>query len=351
MTAFHNLTTAVGSFPHLDATELSSLLIQTLDIPTWPQLPRRDFRESIYVQYGSKLPGANVNVDREKIIFNTKTDLHTSLEAFYQNYLDDNLDAFSLDPEFALGFYQFLEVLAATQGDWAKGQVIGPISFGLTVTDQDMRAILYEDALADALVKHMAMNARWQIKQLKQYRSNVILFVDEPYMASYGSAYINLNRDDAIQMMNEVFYAIQAEGAISGVHCCANTDWSVLLETSVNILNLDAYDFMHNLSLYPRELRTFLDREGIIAWGIVPNNESAWDENGESLAQRLMKGWQQIGVRAEKHGIDISAEELKSRSIIAPACGLGNASIPLSEHVLDLLVETQSSIMGLETWR
>lgn len=43
-------TTAIGSFPHTEGGELSHRLVTSLDIPCWPQLPRRSFRERMYVQ-------------------------------------------------------------------------------------------------------------------------------------------------------------------------------------------------------------------------------------------------------------------------------------------------------------
>jgi hypothetical protein len=45
-----------------------------------------------------------------------------------------------------------------------KGQVTGPITFCTGVKDQDDRAIFYDDTLRDAAVKHLALNARWQIR-------------------------------------------------------------------------------------------------------------------------------------------------------------------------------------------
>ena len=51
-------TTVVGSFPHTEPAALVQRLIQVLDVPDWPQLPKRSWRESMYVQYGAHLPGA-----------------------------------------------------------------------------------------------------------------------------------------------------------------------------------------------------------------------------------------------------------------------------------------------------
>ena len=139
-------TTAVGSFPHTNGAALSERLVAMLDIPCWPQLPRRSFRESMYIQYSPSLPAVIVDEAKEKIFFDTTLltpeGLAGPLEQFYTHYLEENLDAFALLPDYAAGFFDMLEVLSSTSGKWAQGQVTGPISFGLTITDQDFRASL-----------------------------------------------------------------------------------------------------------------------------------------------------------------------------------------------------------------
>jgi methionine synthase II (cobalamin-independent) len=286
------------------------------------------------------LPAICEDVVQEKVYFDTKADMTASLEAFYTSILADDVEAFCLRPGYANGFSAMLETLRQTGGQWAKGQVTGPISFGLTVTDQDLRASLYNEILADAIIKNVAMNARWQIRQLKSVRPNVVLFLDEPYMAAFGSAFISLSREQVITCLDEVFDAIHAEDGIAGVHCCANTDWSVLLGTKVDVLNLDAYGFIENLALYPAELREFLDRNGNICWGIVPNNEQIFSETPPGLADRLRNGIQLIVERAAARGVAIKAEEFASRSLVAPACGLGSTSVEVAERVFEVLAET-----------
>jgi methionine synthase II (cobalamin-independent) len=334
-------TTAIGSFPH--ETEYAGLyerLATSLDIPIWPQLVRRTFYENMYVQYSAALPGVVVDEANEKITFDTTGDLTEALEAFYTPYLAEEVDAFGLTPQYAAGFFGMLEALQFNgNGEWVKGHVTGPISVGLTVTDQDLRASLYNEMLADVLVKNAAMNARWQVQQLRTVRPNAIIFVDEPYMASFGSAYISLDREQAIAMLDEVFAAIHQEGALAGTHCCANTDWSVLLATTVDILNLDAYGYMENLALYPEELRAFLDRGGVIAWGIAPTNEEIYEVTPETLAQKLRQGLDLIQEKAQARGVKISSSELATRSLITPACGLGPTTVEIAERALGVLVE------------
>lgn len=338
MTDFHFLTTHVGSVPHKDPTNLTHRLASLLDIPCWLQLPRRHYLENIYTQYAATLPGAFVDAEKEKAIMHTDaTDFDAQLEAFYQSVIDDDLDHFALTPDCALGFFALLDEHRQNPVPWIKGQVMGPISFGLTVTDQDLRASLYNETLADALVKNMSMNARWQIRQLKTVAEDVIMFVDEPYMASFGSAFISLSREQALGYMNEVYNAVHGEGALVGVHCCGNTDWGLLLASKADILNLDAYSFLENLALYPTELRLFLDRGGAVCWGFVPNDERIQNESPVSLADRMMAGLKLISDKASTRGVSISVEELAARSLLSPACGLGSTSVEIAERVFDVL--------------
>ncbi|RME07073.1 MAG: hypothetical protein D6803_04890, partial [Anaerolineae bacterium] len=311
-----------------------------LDLPAWPQFPRRTFRESMYVQYSARLPAIVEDAQKEKVYFDTRGDITPALEAFYTLFLADDVDAFALQPEYAAGFFAMLEALEEHPGEWAKGQVTGPISFGLTVTDQDLRASLYNDMLADAIVKNAAMNARWQVRRLKERRPNVVIFIDEPYLASFGSAFISLSREQVIDYLNEVFAAIHSEGALAGVHCCANTDWGLLLATQVDILNLDAYGYLENLALYPAELRAFLDRGGVLCWGIVPNNAEIFEVTPDELATRLRSGIQDLCAKAAARGVEIAPEEFNARSLISPACGMGSATPEIAEAVFATLQQT-----------
>ncbi|MCK5054156.1 MAG: hypothetical protein KAR65_07750 [Anaerolineales bacterium] len=335
-------TTVIGSFPHQACASLCGRLAE-LDIPAWPQLARRSFRENMYVQFSAPLPALVVDDAAEKIYFDTRDDITLALTPFYESYLDENMETFALPHENAQGFYEMFDLLKNTAGEWAKGQVTGPVSFGLTVTDQDLRASLYNELLADAIVKNCAMNARWQIRRLKEVRPNIILFVDEPYMASFGSAFISLSREAVIQMLDEVFDAIHDEGALAGVHCCANTDWSVLLKTQVDILNLDAYGYLENLALYPQELADFLARGGRIAWGSIPNQEDIWSATPAGMADRLRTGIKDLTARASAKGIAID-ETFLSDGFLSPSCGLGSTEENLAERVLEILKETSHEL-------
>jgi hypothetical protein len=206
--------------------------------------------------------------------------------------------------------------------------VTGPVSLGLTITDETRRASLYNDLLADALTKTCAMKARWQIRQLKSLRSHVIIFIDEPYLASFGSAYVSLNRESVAAMLNEVVAAIHSEGGIAGVHCCGNTDWPLLTETQTDIISFDAYNYAETIALYPAELAAYLERGGVLAWGIVPTSEAIVHETEASLVAKLERGWGMLQAK----GLDPA--KLLAACLVTPSCGAGPMTIDLSEKLI-----------------
>jgi methionine synthase II (cobalamin-independent) len=321
------LPTAVGSLPHTDPVAACELVQQYLpDIPAWPQLPRRDFRESLPVQFSQGFPG--VVIEDKRIFVDRGPALDAGLERLYRRYLERDLDAAALDGRHAAGLAHFLTQEFASA--WAvKGQIIGPVSWGLALSDRDRRAILYNDLLADALAKHLHLQAAWQERELRRLAPRTIICVDEPYLASFGSAYLAVERDEVIRLLEEVLAGI---AGLKGIHCCGNTDWGLLLETSLDILSFDA-DYAEALSLYPEALRAFLRRGGMIAWGIVPtaNDARVGTETIDSLTERL---WSALRLVAAK---GVPLEDLLAASLLTPACGLATLSESGAVRALELV--------------
>ena len=113
--------------------------------------------------------------------------------------------------------------------------------------------------------------------------------------------------------------AVHKQGGLAGVHCEANTDWSLLMETDLDILVFDAYDHMQSITLYPDHLHTFFERGGSLGWGIIPtlDREAAATETLESLTARFDDGLEQLVTK----GFD--KEQLLRRALITPSCGAG----------------------------
>ena len=331
---FGCLPTAIGSMPHTDPKQACSLILKYLkEIPVWPQLPRRSFKENMYAQFSEGFPG--ITVTEDKVYVDRSQDLTGPLTELYEAYLENDIDKYAVSAEYAAGLHAFLAVQNLSPLA-VKGQVTGPVSLGLTITDNDQRSIIYDDALADAAAKLLRLKAAWQEKKLSKISRNTIIFVDEPYMTSFGSAFVSLSREKVISLLEEVFAGIKG---LKGVHCCGNTDWSVLLATSVNIISFDAYNYAQSLSLYPAEIKKLLDRKGAIAWGIVPNDEpSLAKETTASLKDRLEEAMAPF----TRKGVPF--RQLILEGLLTPSCTLASLSIDAAAQALELLAELSQMI-------
>ena len=321
--------TGIGSLPHPAPSDALNVVLKNFPtIPYWPQLPRRDFRESMYAQFSEGLVGIKMDVAKEWIGVETNDDTLNQVEAFYGRYLEENPELFAVHSDYAAGLYALRDRRdSLKEAQWVKGQVTGPISFGLKVVDQNLRPMLYDDTLRDVLVKYLARKAQWQENFLSAL-GPTITFIDEPSLAMFGASVVALNRDEVIRDLEEVFSALKG---IKGTHCCGNTDWSLLLETSVDVISFDALNYTENLALYTSDVRRFLDRGGVLAWGIVPTvEEEIAAANVDGLAARL----DAVIALLVKKGID--RDQLYAQALITPACGLGTVSVSAAERAFAL---------------
>lgn len=323
---------AAGSLPLTDPGAACQLTVGALDIPTWPQLPRRTFLENMYAQYSERFPG--VVVTNERIYLDQDRDLDPELEQLYIAYLMNDLEYAIISPEYAAGLHRFLQ-LDLGQPPVVKGHVTGPVSWGLMVTDRNRKPVLYDDVLAEAAAKHLRLKAAWMEEQLRTLAPQTIIFVDEPYMSCFGSAFVSLGRDQVLTLLEEVFAGIRG---LKGVHCCGNTDWSVLLSTTLDILNLDAYGYAESLALYPDEVGAFLERDGIIAWGIVPSSAQVLEETVDSLVERFHEGIHLLTAKG------LHQDDILASSLIMPSCGCGSLTVELAERVLELTGQVSSAL-------
>ncbi len=196
------------------------------------------------------------------------------------------------------------------------------------------------------------MKARWQVRRLSLLKRPVMIFFDEPALAGVGSSeFTSISNEEIRQCFEEVFEAVHLEGGLAGVHICANTDWSLVLESSVDIVSFDAYAYFDRFILYPDQIKKFLDSGKILAWGIVPTLNAEQLER-ETVAS-LLSQWDEQVEQIESLGIDV--QKLTAQSLITPSCGTGSLSVELAGKVLKLtrpaIARNQKSVSLSIAWR
>ena len=211
------LTTAMAVMPHRDVDQALDAAL-SLDIPFWPQLPRLNYYEDMYVQASEHFPGIVLNLREQTLSF--------SLDKFIAEFEEalahfEEPAYFDISHTYSAVYHRFLALDLADRPA-IRGQLEGPISFGLNVLDQDRRPILFDDSVRPFLFEFMARRINVQLQRMKVLNPNAFMFVDEPGLQFLFSALSGYDALAAKQDMDDFFSMVDRP---RGVHLCGNPDW------------------------------------------------------------------------------------------------------------------------------
>jgi hypothetical protein len=323
------LTTAMAVMPHRDVERALALAL-SLDVPFWPQLPHVSYYEDMYVQAAEHFPGILLDMEKRTLRF--------SMEKFLSEFEEtlarlDDPGYLDISPAYSVVYPRFLELDLAARAA-IRGQLEGPISFGLNVLDTDNRPIIFNDSVRPFMLEFMARRVNVQLKRLQERNANAFMFVDEPGLQFVFSAMAGYG-DRAARADLETFFAFIDRPR--GVHLCGNPDWDFLLGLDLDVLSFDAHSNGEVFVSYAHSVSRFLDRGGVLIWGIVPTNIAPYEkETLTSLASLLQGHLDTLAAR----GVD--RELLLARSMISPAtCCLVN---PDGERTVERAFHTTQAI-------
>jgi hypothetical protein len=267
----------------------------------------------MYVQASEHFPGILLDMEKRTLRFSMEkfvAELEEALTHF------EEPEFFDVSETYSVVYSRFL-ALDLSDRPAIRGQLEGPISFGFNVLDQDDRPILFDDTVRPFMLEFMAKRVNVQLERLTKRNPNAFMFIDEPGLQFLFSAMSGYSDLAAKGDMEAFFSMIQRP---RGVHLCGNPDWDFLLGLDLDILSLDVYSNGEVFASYAESIKKFLERGGVLVWGIVPTNFEPFEaENVDSLEKRLEEIWDILS----KRGIDL--EFLLSRSLLSPAtCCLVN---------------------------
>lgn len=339
------LVTGVGSLPHLKEEEALSLIWQSLpSVPHWPQLPKTGAESSFIGQYLRALIETGVVADYHQPRFQVEApDWMERMTAFYELYLSASegeepaLERFGFTSEGGRGFEEFCNEIkkhGPREAVLLKGQLSGPLTLGLQITDKNRRSCYYDETQRDMLVKTIDMHAQWQTARLKEFGLPVLMTIDDPGLYAVGaSTHVTLEKSQLISDLNVIAEGILHQGGIPGVHVCAGMDWSILFDSKIQVVNFDAYEYMTSMLVLADQLNAFLQRGGVLSWGIVPTQPADWQESTSTLRQRLEQNIKEL----VKRGVDEGC--LRRQSMLTPSCGTGTLGIEMANRIYLLLQE------------
>lgn len=334
--------TLIGSMPQRDRQRAIGLVLQAApEIPAWPQLTAYP-AERMMAQYIEGLPGLVTEEGRQFVRSDTP-EFDQQVLLFYERYLalDERplqieASPFRMGEETSATFRCFLESVKGADLPLRalKGQIVGPFTLLSDLKDQDGRALIYDERFLDIIPKLLGLKARYQIELMQTFGVPVIIFLDEPGLAGFGSsAFIAVSAEPVLRMLAEVADAVHAAGGLAGVHVCANTDWLLLFQSNFDIINFDSYGYFDKFALYRQQCLQFMAQGGNIAWGIVPTSDL--DAIQAETAEGLARKW--TGQIRELAAGEMETDEVIAHSLFTPSCGCGCLPEDYAARVLDLL--------------
>ena len=335
---------AIGSLPHSSLENAMNIVRSDFkSIPFWPQLTKLNKNEDMILQFLENMPSFFVDKTGEKTYLETESDkFFEDIEQFFVDYEEiigdinsETLEKYAISANNSSAFPELIKIVAETKPKYAKGQIVGPFTLATTLVDKDGRCAFYDETLREIITKTLTLKALWQIKHIMQAnpQTTPIIFMDEPSISQLGtSAFITISQEEVAVMIKEISDIIQANGALSAVHCCGKCDWSMPLKSGVNIINLDAFAYAQNLSVFEKDVVEFLNSGGKIAWGVVPTLDK------DALEKATLAGMIDVFEKAVKYltcrGID--EKLIINNSLITPSCGAGGLDENLAKKAMDL---------------
>ena len=336
------LAPGIGSMPFEEVEHAVNVSISRLtEAPFWPQLPKLSLNEQMEIQYSEGMPCIKIDREKGRMYFDTSGDYSEAFAEFYEAYMaamdpdegNGDCSAAAISPEFSKGIYAMEKRLQnlGKKLPFVKVQTTGPCSFALTIVDENKRAIYYNEEFRDVVIKALAMKCRWQIRKFQPYADKVICFVDEPILSAFGSStYISVKREDVVAHLAEMIEAIHADNAVAGIHCCGNTEWSILIDAGVDIVNFDAFGYGETIAMYPEAVKTLLERGGMLAWGVVPTSKAIQEQTIDSMVNHFEKMMDNLASK----GID--KKLIMEQAIVTPSCGTGSMDPADAEKVFEM---------------
>lgn len=332
-------TTGIGSLPHTQL-EMGLQMALQVDIPYLPQLPVGNPSEFMIPAALEGLPGLQVDQDGGVIIDadvwkEQSAQFGQSIEAALSS---GDLKPFEPTPQGCRAWNPFLFEVEHRKLMLAKVQLSGPATVRWVA--KTSRGDLASDVaqLDQQIFRLLLARCLSMVKAVRRAGATPLMFLDEPGLYA-------LDRSDprhlvVLQELRLLIVALQNEGALVGIHCCSNTDWASLLDLGLNLISADARLSLDALLDSGESLQRYFANGGALSLGIIPTDLST-SYKVEELVDAVETSLRST-FRDER-----LFQEVASRSLLTPACGLAMRTVVDAERVFDELRAAQAKFKQL----
>ena len=220
-----------------------------------------------------------------------------------------------------------------------KWQFVGPLTLSFSLVRSGM-AVEVAAPLAMQAVRCHVRALQAEVAAVMPHSTQIVVF-DEPMLHEALVPGFPVSPDEVIDFVSGALAAVEP-GNVSGVHSCAETDWTALLSMGAGVLSVPVPPASNEeqmkamLAAAPR-ISEHLELGGRIAWGAIRTDgpiavsaDRPWKHLAGALCALVQQGVDPVLIRRN--------------SFITPACGLGTHTPAVAERVMAHVRDISSRI-------
>ncbi len=295
------IVTGIGSLPHADEQAAAEFVAATTDLPYLPQLPNRDPAEAMLAQWGDGLCGCAA---RDGML------------------LAGAAGSQGADPFGGARAYLQRHGEGITR---LKTQATGPITLAMAMVAGGHD----ESTVWECVVPGVVGRIRDHLAEIALHCPDaaVTLMLDEPSLAAFGpDRHVSApTRDRLVGALGAVIGSLDVA---VGIHCCADTDWSIVTDAGAAVISWDVLELGRGLRVGAEDVASAIAAGTLIAWGVVPVVGTSLPATDE-LVSRYRRSLAELVFA----GAPVSP--MREEAWVTPACGLVGLTVDQAEKVME----------------
>ena len=267
----------LGILPHKNIGAVVDIVEKHFpQAPFWAQLPNFSAIEGQFLQFLVNIPGIKSDVSKKRKYIDTNSYLYQSRSVeIIKDYDELSLEILKKYKPNSVFFENFLRIIELNKPKFAKGQVYGPISIGLLLSDEKGTPIIENGKVMDLILKSICLQCIAQICEMKNVCPQIApyIFVEEPEICKVISSEKGRKvRKKYLSMLKTISLAIKNNGGIPVFHSPHCHDWSLAIEAGFEVLSFNT-DSQFVTLLNPNiRLDHYLNAGNKLAWNLLPSD-------------------------------------------------------------------------------
>lgn len=299
--------------------------------PTIAVLSQRGAHATPFALALAGFPGLSFIGDPDQAIVQ-RQGAEAGLDRLALAYLRNERSAGNPPGEYHSAIHEQVRAVEAARPRIIKVELTGPVSLSLLSVDEHERPLAYDPALREALGQHVALRARWLHEQIAMAGAAPLLCLDETFLEALSSPFCPLDRDEGADLLARTLAEIPGW---RGLCVAGSMPWAELLELPTDLIIFDAVRREAELVEAADAIGRFLERGGVLGWGVVPGDIPEPVEQWQRLlARRLIGAIEQVAAAS-----GLPAERVASRSLISTCDALGHLPADQAARAATLCAE------------